>query len=232
MTIFVIKEIGNTDIFLHYLETTTGAVTQFDWVVQTFNFDLDTSNVYFLWIHEGFPAEQGLADPNSITSHYVNFTLSAETVATTSTSTTSSTVMPTSSTVSTTSSISTTAIQIPAATSTQVASSQAGAALSTGAQAGIGMGSALVGLAAIIGCGIFIWKSKKKGAHKLEAQQTTMNTGGDSHIPEEKAFAQADSYRPKEQPDEGYTMDPAELGSYSPDREPLELQGDFPSHRY
>ncbi|KAJ4390096.1 hypothetical protein N0V93_007569 [Gnomoniopsis smithogilvyi] len=214
-------------------QTTTGAVTQSDWVVQLFDFDLDSSNVFFLWIHEGLPAEQGLADANSITSRYVNFTLpSAATKSTSTSGITTSSKVPASSVTSSvspkTSSTSTTAAQKPAATSAEAQTSSQGdsVALSAGAQAGIGLGAALIGLAAIICSVIFVWRSRKK--HSKEAQQPTAHTSGNPYIPEDKVVTQVHSFVPKEE--SRHVMGPAELSSDN-ERKPSELIGDFPGQR-
>lgn len=134
------------------------------------------------------------------------------------------------STPSPTPSIISTTIIPAAATSAQLPSSQASPALSTNAQAGIGIGAALVGVAAIIGCGIYAWRLKKKknGSFRIEAQQPLTHSGEDSQTPEEKAVTQPE--RPAEEP--RYAIDPVELTSIELGREPVELEGDFPSHRY
>ncbi|KAI0014949.1 hypothetical protein F4780DRAFT_766204 [Xylariomycetidae sp. FL0641] len=131
-----------------------GAVTQFDWAVQLFSFNLLTSNIFFLWIK---PLGE---DPDAleVTSHYVNFTTeentasksSASSKATFSSSSTSSTASP--------------PIIAPASSTSSKASPESGTAegLSTGAKAGIGVGISLLVIAAL-GLGVcFFRRSRRK----------------------------------------------------------------------
>ncbi|KAI5863209.1 hypothetical protein GGS23DRAFT_596978 [Durotheca rogersii] len=54
-------------------QTTSGAVTQFDWSVQVYGFDLKYSDVFFLWLS---PLDGGDGDekPLSLTTRYFNIT--------------------------------------------------------------------------------------------------------------------------------------------------------------
>ncbi|KAI4866930.1 hypothetical protein F4820DRAFT_446626 [Hypoxylon rubiginosum] len=135
-------------------QVSSGAVTQFDWSVQTFQFDLATSEVFFLWLT---PVDQDGTD--SVTSHYFNITASA---ATSSSSISSSTSFSSTATTSTTttsaaaSSIQTSAPPSPSPT-------RKATPLSTGAQAGIGVGVGLVGLVAIV-AGALLWRRRKNSS--------------------------------------------------------------------
>lgn len=85
-----------------------------------------------------------------------------------------------------------------------------------------------MGLAAIIGCGVFVWRSRKNSSNAI--QQPIAHASGDSYTPDDKTtVGQVHDFRPKEQPK--YTMGPAELSSDNK-KEPLELQGDFPGRPY
>lgn len=150
-------------------ETRTGAVTQFDWSVQLFEFDLRISNVFFLWLHPGDASDQGSGEDLSVTSHYVNFTSGISSSSATSTPTPStkaslSLTSPTSTQTSETLSVTSigSIVQTPASTATSGTTSDG--RLSTGAEAGIGVGASLVGLAAITGCGALIWRRRKKSS--------------------------------------------------------------------
>ncbi|KAL7626955.1 hypothetical protein AAE478_003730 [Parahypoxylon ruwenzoriense] len=140
-------------------QTEFGAVTQFDWSVQVFEFDLRTSNVFFLWL-ESLVEGDGDDEPLSVTSHFFNIT--ADSVnSNVSSSASSSTVTTTTATAS--------CGEVPcsnsitATTSSTYSSPQeASPSLNTGAQAGIGIGAALVGLFAAAGAYFLIQRSRRK----------------------------------------------------------------------
>lgn len=155
-------------------ETSTGTVTQFDWSVQLFEFDLKIYNVFFLWLHPGDASDQGSGEDLSVTSHYVNFTSSISSSSPTPTSTSSAkTSLPSTSHTSTqtpeTLSVTSIGSFVQTATSTAISGSTSDGGLSTGAEAGIGVGASLVGLAAVAGCGALIWHLRKKSSTSHEA---------------------------------------------------------------
>lgn len=155
-------------------ETSTGTVTQFDWSVQLFEFDLKISNVFFLWLHPGDASDQGSGEDLSVTSHYVNFTSSVSSSSPTPTSTPSpktslSSTSHTSTQTSETLSATSIGSFLQTATSTAISGSTSDGGLSTGAEAGIGVGASLVGLAAVAGCGALIWHLRKKSSTSHEA---------------------------------------------------------------
>ncbi|KAJ8128455.1 hypothetical protein O1611_g5179 [Lasiodiplodia mahajangana] len=132
-------------------QTTGGAVTQFDWIVQAYQFDLSYSDMFFFWLTSNDKSES-----QSVTSHYFNITQVDAPAS-------SPTISPSPSTTPN-------ATNIPS-TSSPTSSSQSGhqtsSGLSAGAQAGIGVGAALVGLAAIIVAFVIYRHSRVKGNHKL-----------------------------------------------------------------
>ncbi|KAI1172450.1 hypothetical protein F4777DRAFT_561635 [Nemania sp. FL0916] len=122
-----------------------GGVTQIDWAVQLYQFDLSDSNVFFFWLSS--------PSSGSFDSHYFNITARAST---STTSTPSSSTTSTSSLTPTGSSTTSPTPPIPATTA------PASGGLSAGAQAGIGVGAALAGLAAIIVAIVFYLRSRKR----------------------------------------------------------------------
>ncbi|KAI0386203.1 hypothetical protein F5Y04DRAFT_275811 [Hypomontagnella monticulosa] len=135
-------------------QTQGGSVTEFDWSVQIYQFDLQTSNVFFLWVMPSNPD-----DTSSFTSHYFNILKEATSSTSSSTTTTSSTTSG-----STSSSTSTTAAASTTPTTTPTQTPEASNALSPGAQAGIGIGASAVGLAALAGA--FFWWRKSRPNHQ------------------------------------------------------------------
>ncbi|KAI8966200.1 hypothetical protein F5Y11DRAFT_309658 [Daldinia sp. FL1419] len=134
-------------------QTRSGAVTQFDWSVQVFEFDLSEFDVFFLWLS---PLQSDDPNPLSVTSRYFNVTKAAA-------KTTSS------SSISTSSSTSTGAPANSAThstTSPPVVSQTADAdnGLSAGASAGIGVGVAILVIALVAG-GLFFWRKRKNGSN-------------------------------------------------------------------
>ncbi|KAI3317732.1 hypothetical protein HD806DRAFT_360268 [Xylariaceae sp. AK1471] len=144
-----------------------GAVTEFDWLVQLYQFELSNSNVFFLWLISD-------SDPASVSSHYFNIT---DRTPTSSTSTLSlSTVFTpplTPTGLSTTS-------PVPPPTPTPTAPTPAPpppSVLSTGAQAGIGVGAALAGLAAIIIAIVLYRRSRQQRTHQPHAYVESQGAG-------------------------------------------------------
>ncbi|KAI1772468.1 hypothetical protein F4818DRAFT_172868 [Hypoxylon cercidicola] len=151
-----------------------GGVTQFDWAVQTYDFDLKTSEVFFLRL---WSTDLDSDDP--VTSHYFNITASA---ASSSSSVSSPTPTSTSTTVSSSATTST-AIGAAASTSGSLPSATQGPSstkkahsLSTGAQAGIGVGVGLAGLIAIA-AGVVLWRRRKNSRRGIPENQPEMVRG-------------------------------------------------------
>ncbi|KAI1740074.1 hypothetical protein F4680DRAFT_419611 [Xylaria scruposa] len=125
--------------------TENGAVTQFDWQVQLYRFDLSASNVFFLWLNSSTQNSDG-TQPMPVSSHYFNISGNPS-PSSSSSSTSSRTDLPTQ--LPTTSLLPTetkTTTSLPIATSSQ---SPAPGGLNTGAKAGIGVGASLAGVAII-----------------------------------------------------------------------------------
>ncbi|KAI1304512.1 hypothetical protein F5Y03DRAFT_357612 [Xylaria venustula] len=156
--------------------TEDGAVTQFDWQVQLYQFDLSASNIFFLWLTSNSPNEDG-SDPVSVTSHYFNISDNSNTpnsFSTTphSTLTVTSTQLPsTAFSTARTSTVTSPSTSIP---KTSTASSTP-SGLSTGAKAGIGIGATLGGLAIIITAFLLFRRSRQK--HSYEAPEHTRSQG-------------------------------------------------------
>ncbi|KAI1124005.1 hypothetical protein F5Y10DRAFT_269548 [Nemania abortiva] len=130
-------------------QTTGGAVTQFDWTVQAYQFDLSYSDMFFFWLSSTSPSTDG-SEPQSVTSHYFNITDdNAAPISSSVTSSSPSTAFPSPTEFLSAS----TPISVPSTTVTTTSTptgNQTSSGLGAGAQAGIGIGAALAGLAAII----------------------------------------------------------------------------------
>lgn len=150
------------------LETTTGPQTNFDWLVQSYDFNIDDSNIFFFWLFEGDSSAQGNGSlPNSVSSYFVI----AKAVTTSSTlpsSTISTSIISTSAATASTSPTSSTA----AATTTSAVASSGSGGLSTGASAGIGIGVglAVVAVAAIIA--FILWRRRTN--KKVQQEQSAI----------------------------------------------------------
>ncbi|OTB17959.1 hypothetical protein K445DRAFT_315710 [Daldinia sp. EC12] len=131
-------------------QTRNGAVTQFDWSVQSFEFDLSEFNVFFLWLS---PLLTDDPNPLSVTSRYFNITRAPAS----SSASSSSTSAPTSSNTSPPAS-SATQSTTSSPTASQTANPDNG--LSAGASAGIGVGAALVVIFLVAG-GFFLWRRRR-----------------------------------------------------------------------
>ncbi|KAI0144528.1 hypothetical protein GGR57DRAFT_481768 [Xylariaceae sp. FL1272] len=143
--------------------TTNGAVSQFTWNVQVYQFDLSISNVFFLWLTSA-------SDSRSLSSHYFNITDKPLTSSTTAvTSSTTSTVA------------ATTTTSLPTQTSS-TSTPPSASGLSTGAQAGIGVGASLVGIAAVIIAIVSCRRSRHKrpGNEIQESQQNQITEANES----------------------------------------------------
>ncbi|KAH7310633.1 hypothetical protein B0I35DRAFT_77077 [Stachybotrys elegans] len=168
-------------------ETNDGReITSFDWLVQVYDFDLERSNNFFLWMFEGGPSMQGNQSIDSLSSSFFNITNEPLSTTTstlpTTTTTLSSTSLSTSSVDSTssiasTSSISSTSSSPPEPTegaSDRVEDSGGASGLPTGAIAGIAVGAGLVGIAIV--AFFIMWylrlKKKEKELAMLREQTT------------------------------------------------------------
>lgn len=186
-------------------ETTGGAVTQFDWLAQTYQFDLSYSSMFFFWLSSTSESEDG-STQQSVTSHYFNITRDDEVTPspTSSSSTTTSSI-----TTSSTSSSSTT-------TSTPAPGPAASTGLSAGAQAGIGVGAALAGLAAVLVAYILYRRSRGTASTQASSEPTPYSETKPSY-PATQAYQGPQSH---EMPAQGYykpQQPPVEIG-YHPDR--------------
>ncbi|TEA19043.1 hypothetical protein C8034_v009482 [Colletotrichum sidae] len=56
------------------VETENGPENEFKWQVQSYDFDLRSSSVFFLWLYEGSPADHGKNPATSMSSPYFNIT--------------------------------------------------------------------------------------------------------------------------------------------------------------
>lgn len=185
-------------------QTMGGAVTQFDWIAQTYQFDLSYSDVFFFWLRSTSESEDG-SKQHSVTSHYFNITEDKEV---TPSSTSSSFTTTSSSITSSTSSPS-------AATPTPTPSPAASTGLSAGAQAGIGVGAALAGLAAILVA--YILYRRSRGKANTQGSSEPMPHSETKPYPETQAYQGPQSH---EMPAQGYCKPPqplVEIGYY-PDR--------------
>jgi hypothetical protein len=142
-------------------ETTNGPDQGFDWLVQSYDLDLNSSDKFYLWLFEGGPSVQGNTSiKNSQSSGF--FYISAASIPTNSSS------------PSTTSGD-------PKATSdvSQNKSSAAGGELSPGAKAGIGVGAGVAGLAILSAILLFAkYRSKKKKEVEQLRSANYLNYGG------------------------------------------------------
>ncbi|KAJ2996243.1 hypothetical protein NUW58_g1043 [Xylaria curta] len=156
--------------------TEGGAVTQFDWQVQAYQFDLSVSDVFFLWLTSTSKNEDG-SDPESVSSHYFKISSAPDPSSTTSTSTHSSN--PTAVTTKTSATGTSTSLP-PIATSSDIPVSPSG--LDTGAKAGIGVGVGLAVLAGLVLAFLFFRCSRKRrgyrAPHQPQAQDILRDTPG------------------------------------------------------
>ncbi|KAI1747978.1 hypothetical protein F4782DRAFT_392173 [Xylaria castorea] len=145
-----------------------GAVTQFDWQVQLYQFDLSASNLFFLWLTSTNENDDG-TDTASVSSHYFNISDNPDTSdSSSSTPSLTSTTLPTqSSTPSLLPSETTTTTSLPIATSSQ---NSAPGGLNTGAKAGIGVGAGLAGVAIITLSLLLFRRSGLKRSYKAPDQ--------------------------------------------------------------
>ncbi|KAI1774903.1 hypothetical protein F4818DRAFT_55245 [Hypoxylon cercidicola] len=142
-------------------ETTNDASAEFDWLVQTYFFDLETSNVFFFWMFEGATSLQGNQSSSQMSSSYFNIirdfpaSSSISTTATTSRALVAETPLPTST-------------YIPAYDNQQNDDVKNSGGLSVGAKAGVGVSVSVVSLAAIACIGLYLRHSKRQQGQILE----------------------------------------------------------------
>ncbi|KAI0180866.1 hypothetical protein GGR52DRAFT_8768 [Hypoxylon sp. FL1284] len=154
--------------------TKYGAVTQFDWSVQTYNFNLDSSPVFFLWL---WPIDRNTTDQNdAVASPNFNITAAA------ASSVSSSSVTPTSAPITTTTSVTTASATTASGsngTRTPSPTPSAGS-LSAGARIGIGVGVGLAVLVAVV-AGLFLWRRWRRRSNRghEEVSQAMAGWGGD-----------------------------------------------------
>lgn len=150
-------------------ETDAGPLKELEWEVQTYQLDLASSNVFFLWLFEGGPSVQGNQSVPQMSSAFFNITdqpapsSSVDSTPSTTLETSTTTLFASSTTsvepdrTQTTSVGGNSAGSNPTAQSSESSSPNPGSSgvLSVGAQAGIGIGAGLAGITCIV-CGV-IW---------------------------------------------------------------------------
>jgi hypothetical protein len=147
-------------------ESTNGpAITQFDWVVQIYGFDLRTSNIFFFWLIQGDAMQQGNQSAPGFSSAIFNITDQGSPSGSVSS-------QPTTKSQTSQTSTSSSAVTLglganPGPPSGSGSGQSEG--LSTGSLTGIAVGASLVGIAFISGAVYWIRKSRKK-RKELEAQ--------------------------------------------------------------
>ncbi|KAK3905563.1 hypothetical protein C8A05DRAFT_12639, partial [Staphylotrichum tortipilum] len=167
---------------------TNGPQKQFDWQVQLYSFDLESSNIFFFWLKEGGVENLGSTKVQTMSSAYFNITdepLPSSSSALSSTTTTSSSTLSTE--LSTTDSTPPPSSTSPTSAIPKQQDSEAttdstpnetaaaagggagdgGGALPVAAQAGIGAGVSIIGLAVIV-CGI-LWFRYLKNQQRILA---------------------------------------------------------------
>lgn len=155
-----------------HTETSFNDVTEFQWPVQIYDFQLSESNVFFLWLHSGDAGDQGSADDLSITSHYVNITTSASTSAAAQTAYKSSTTtsLPSTTTASTVqtslttidSSSTTTTVVNTETNAPEESKTSSNRTLSASAKAGLGVSLCIICAAAMTG-GVLLFRRRRRG---------------------------------------------------------------------
>ncbi|KAI1415505.1 hypothetical protein F5Y13DRAFT_186999 [Hypoxylon sp. FL1857] len=145
-------------------ETTNDAATQFEWLVQTYDFNLTRSNVFFFWMFEGDPSLQGNESSPSTTSPY--FDISNRAVS----SIRIITPTPTSSTLasSTSPNLDTTSESTEGEQQTRDPEHDGGPSI--GAKVGIGISASLVVLAGVAGAG-YCFRSLRKQQKQIDDLQ-------------------------------------------------------------
>lgn len=184
----------------YHPETTDGGSGSFKWPVQTYDFELEDSNVFFLWLFEGSASQQGNTSATQLSSSFFNIT--AESEDTTSSKVVESTTAATRSTseaASSKTSVPTTIDnEVPTETGTEGGGSlkepstlptptskpdgasdgsqnEGSGELSVAAKAGIGAGVGVVGVTCI-SCTFLLWGYlRKKKATMAPPQELSSN---------------------------------------------------------
>lgn len=190
-------------------ETSQGPGQNFDWLVQTYDFNLDRSNKFFLWLYEGESSAQGNGSFENQSSGY--FFISE---ASTTTTTAEEEPTTTSSSIPSTTGVESAATSEPPPQSPSTTDGD----LSTGAKAGVGVGAGVSALAIISAVVLFFrYRSrKKKELEELRSLNNHRTTGNPSWNNKSKT-ALPDAHVPSppsyELPAHGYDMrERAELG--------------------
>ncbi|KAI0851834.1 hypothetical protein F5Y00DRAFT_229370 [Daldinia vernicosa] len=203
-------------------QTRSGAVTQFDWSVQAFEFDLSDFDVFFLWLS---PLQSDDPNPLSVTSRYFNITRAP---ASTTTSSSSTSASGSSSTISPPSSSATQSTTSSPAVVSPTANPDDG--LSAGASAGIGVGAAFAVIALVAG-GFFLWRRRRRNSNNYQTPAAAAAATGPNHnddLPEMPEVTQLSTQQkpplyPVELESGGY---PPQYQYYHPERpERVELDG-------
>ncbi|KAF3067068.1 hypothetical protein GL218_08870 [Daldinia childiae] len=135
-------------------QTVNNAATQFTWLVQTYDFDLTVSNVFFFWMFDGDPSYQGDQSSPQISSPFFNISNKA-----TVSNTTYTTPLSTSTSQAP---LSSTGLNSSTGSNQNEAFQKDSNELSAGAKAGIGISVSIIGLAIITCIGLYIGRSKKQ----------------------------------------------------------------------
>ncbi|OHE91949.1 hypothetical protein CORC01_12737 [Colletotrichum orchidophilum] len=174
---------------LFSIQDGSGPAKELTWTVETNNLDLDSSNVFFLWLFEGDLSHQGNFDFQQMSSAYFNITdeLPIPKVTLTSivdtTSMTQTSELPTSTQLPPSESSAETSTQqttidggktvstgTPTASASQGSRAEPSGGLPVGAQAGIGVGVGIIGITCVI-CAI-TWcrylRKHQKALHDLQ----------------------------------------------------------------
>ncbi|KAI1655192.1 hypothetical protein F4813DRAFT_368025 [Daldinia decipiens] len=138
-------------------QTVNNAATQFTWLVQAYDFDLNVSSVFFFWMFEGDPSFQGNRSTPQMSSAF--FKLSNNATVSNATQTT-----PPSTSIGQ-EPLSPTNLDPPAGSSQGEDVQKHSNGLSAGAKAGIGISVSITGLAIITCIGLYIRKLKKQDHH-------------------------------------------------------------------
>ncbi|RYP51184.1 hypothetical protein DL768_003452 [Monosporascus sp. mg162] len=152
-------------------QTRFGDVTEFDFVVQTFDLVLSNSDKFFLWMFEGGASQQNNLSARHMSSSYFRITdepepesSSSNSATPTSTSATSLVTVPASLSTTTSASTSTETPGETANAPTALADPQA-SVLSTGIAVGIGVAVGVVGVAVL--AGIVYWLRRRRRQDRL-----------------------------------------------------------------
>lgn len=186
------KELWLTEVRL--TETTEGGSESFKWPVQTYDFELDDSNVFFLWLFEGSALQQGNTSASQMSSSFFNITTERDTTSSTSVESTQATAQPTTTRNSpeATDTDATTDLQpsetsvddqqdlesssVPTTTSTpsndsgEESKANSAGELSVAAKAGIGAGVGVIGVTCI-SCTFLLWGYLRKKKASMAAPQ-------------------------------------------------------------